>query len=284
MKSCPYCNASLEENASFCLYCMRELSKKKTAVVKKSRRPKAKVVIAVLLVCFIMGAAIGLIMAFTGGDEKPRSNDKEEGNIQETTDALEKEEEEKESVICNFEDFQLRCIYLSGKNSLTHLFDAGSFVNTHSGKDRSGDTWDIYQADTHLPGVGFSVSFCEGGEEIITAVTGISGEAVDEALKICMCAVESVYNYSYTNLYEFLSDREKYPMSEADPSECVLLLAGLPDPSGKKNDEGTDVKLEYTASITEGKENAEEYLYFQKRTRVYEGKEVYDIFLLHTGK
>lgn len=51
MKKCPYCKAEIEENARFCLYCMKPLVEKETITPPKKRRRIWVFVAVVLVMC-----------------------------------------------------------------------------------------------------------------------------------------------------------------------------------------------------------------------------------------
>ena len=46
---CPYCKAPIQENASFCLHCMKQLDSKETIAKKKSKKP-----ILIILICLLV--------------------------------------------------------------------------------------------------------------------------------------------------------------------------------------------------------------------------------------
>ncbi len=58
MKKCPYCHAELQDEAAFCLYCMRSLTEKETVEAPKKRiSKKIKIIICVVLaVVFAVGS------------------------------------------------------------------------------------------------------------------------------------------------------------------------------------------------------------------------------------
>ena len=66
MKKCPNCNAEMEENANFCLYCMTSLDKKEIVVFPK-RRIKKKTIIA--LVIAVIVALILPVLPFMGWED-----------------------------------------------------------------------------------------------------------------------------------------------------------------------------------------------------------------------
>ena len=64
MKTCPFCGATIEENARFCLYCMTSLEEKQTVHIRKTgkgRKTAAAVAVAVFAVLFVAAATAGLL-------------------------------------------------------------------------------------------------------------------------------------------------------------------------------------------------------------------------------
>lgn len=66
MKKCPFCNADIEENARFCLYCMTPLEEKQPAVVIKPTHRWWLYVIAAVLV---VAATVLAVLLLNGSDE-----------------------------------------------------------------------------------------------------------------------------------------------------------------------------------------------------------------------
>lgn len=65
MKQCPFCKADIEENARFCLYCMKPLVEKEMIKLPKKRRWIWILVAVVLIVCIGIGVAL-----LSGGEGK----------------------------------------------------------------------------------------------------------------------------------------------------------------------------------------------------------------------
>lgn len=64
MKTCPFCGATIEENARFCLYCMTSLEEKQTVHIRKTgkgRKTAAAAAVAVFAVLFVAAATVGLL-------------------------------------------------------------------------------------------------------------------------------------------------------------------------------------------------------------------------------
>lgn len=66
MRKCPYCQAEIEENARFCLYCMRPLNEKTTAPLLKKRRPWW-----LLLVAGVLLVALTVVLLLPRGQDTP---------------------------------------------------------------------------------------------------------------------------------------------------------------------------------------------------------------------
>ncbi len=59
MKKCPFCKAEIEENARFCLYCMKPLTKKETvSPAKRKKFSWLPVVLGILLLLLLAAAAL----------------------------------------------------------------------------------------------------------------------------------------------------------------------------------------------------------------------------------
>ena len=64
MRTCPFCGAAIEENARFCLYCMRELEPKVTVA---ERRPSRKTIPLLLCGVAVIGFSFGMLGIFKFG-------------------------------------------------------------------------------------------------------------------------------------------------------------------------------------------------------------------------
>ena len=75
MKQCPYCGATVEENARFCLYCMKELEQKVQVSKKSSFGTKRR--LRVILICAALGAMLALLLpiVYSIRRERPESPD-----------------------------------------------------------------------------------------------------------------------------------------------------------------------------------------------------------------
>ena len=258
---CPKCGAQLQEKAQFCFYCMHVLTeKKKISSNKSSRRKWLLIATSVVILMITVGL---LIAAFSLGTNKNYLH-------------------EDDKVISTFEDFQLRATYLTGKNGLSDLWNPDGFVNTHGGFDTDGDQWLIYSTDVYIDNANLRMHFCEDGVNIIAALTGLTDETMESGLRLIECSVSSVYNYTFTNLNDMLTDRSKYPMKAIPAYQQVLVLAEQPDPAGEMQDAGTEAEYAVVSVAVDINGAEDRYMmYIQMRTRVYEGKTYYDIFLLH---
>lgn len=65
MKKCPYCKAQLQENARFCLYCMKSLDEKQEVSFARKR----KLLPLVLAVMVLLGGLLLILVCCTGGSD-----------------------------------------------------------------------------------------------------------------------------------------------------------------------------------------------------------------------
>ncbi len=72
MKECPYCHASIEESARFCLYCMTPLEEKKT-VTAAPLKTKAPLLIAIAVVLVVLLIGGGIWLFFGASPDTPSS-------------------------------------------------------------------------------------------------------------------------------------------------------------------------------------------------------------------
>lgn len=263
MKQCPHCGGQLQEQAQFCLYCMRPLTDKPDVTPTGKNRKKIGWLLAVGP-CLVIAAVVAAVFLLRPEEDekKPKTPD---------TPVYQK--------IASFEDFSLRAVYLSGKNSLTDIWDPDSLLHTHTGEDSSGDTWKIYSADVHLQEVTYRAHFCQDGIEILTAITGLTEENYRQGLDLAQCTISSVYNYTFTNLEDMLTDPQTYPRSPVAAGEDLLTLAELPDPTAQQTDEGTAMQVQRLGTQLD---DPGQYLFLEFRTRTWQGETVSDILILCT--
>jgi len=275
-KKCPYCGATLQENARFCLYCMRPLEQQ----TKKSTNKWVIVLLCVLLASALVTG--GFFMAWFLLKDDAES---ETATVETEGDGEPSLGEElpygKWPIICSLEDMTLRTVYLTAVDDLSALWDPDGFVYKDKVTDDDGDDWKIYETEVYLGGVCLRAHFGGDGREIITSITSLTDENYEDGIRLAECMVSSVYNYTFTNLHGMLTDGEAYPRLDVPLEDELLLTAQLPDPA--VNDPGSRMELKCTSVIfDEGSGFENQALYVEFRTRTCNGQTVYDIIILHT--
>lgn len=268
MKTCPFCKASLADNAIFCIYCMSSLQDKEKIPQKRSKKRLRSVILITSAVLVLAVAACVLI--FTS--PAMRDSDKD------TPDTS-------EAVIVTFDDFLMRAVYLTENSEgsvLSELWDPSDLLQTHSGKDPSGDRWATYSTDIAIDEAVLKVHFCEEGIEVITEIVGLTDETYLDGVALAECTVSSVYNYTYRNLKDLLTDHDTYPMRSINKDDIVASMINLPDSAADKVDEGTEIKYSQVTSTLDPDLFAGHYLVFQLRERIWHDVTYYDVYLLHT--
>ncbi len=96
MKNCPYCNATIEENARVCLYCMKELEPK-AQLIAALNRPRRLVLI---ICCAVFACVIGitaLIFLPKQTVKPPKQPDQQQTNVEDTTKNTDSNSESQQS-------------------------------------------------------------------------------------------------------------------------------------------------------------------------------------------
>ena len=68
MKKCPFCKADIEDNARFCLYCMKPLAEKEIIASPKEKKRKWPLLVAGVV---LLAICLCLLLAFCTGKEEP---------------------------------------------------------------------------------------------------------------------------------------------------------------------------------------------------------------------
>lgn len=66
MKKCPFCKADIEDNARFCLYCMKTLNEKEVILTPQKKKQWWPLVVGVLLILLLL-----LVVLVPGGQDMP---------------------------------------------------------------------------------------------------------------------------------------------------------------------------------------------------------------------
>lgn len=271
MKKCPYCLNVIQENAQFCLYCMKNLSDKETV---QQAKPKKKlrlsfVIIAVIAVVLITILAAGggfLFASISGSDETTDS-------YQETTGTSSEEEIELERIV-TYDDFRLQALMATAKLGYNELWNPEELIKTHA----EADGWNIYSCNINIPEVDLKILFYNDGEEILTVISDVTDETYRDAVNLYECILSGIENYTFINFQQMMTDRDMYAMQKREGSVTMLEEIEFVDPASEKTDAGTEMIIEYRWSETDDGN----LLLYELRTRTYNGKTYYDIYMYNT--
>lgn len=187
-KFCPKCGAMLQENASFCLYCMTPLIQKQD--IQKPKAPfSSKRKLIYIIVSIVLALAIISASAFGISNA------------------------EKHSPICTFETFQETLPLASEKMEIDEIWDAKGL--TDIAEFENGDVIQ-YTTDVNLNGAYLSVFFYNEGEEIYAYFCDVQEEDVENAKEILKCIVQSACNYYYTDIDDVFDNEKLYPKQKFD--------------------------------------------------------------------
>lgn len=83
MKKCPFCKADIEDNARFCLYCMKPLNKKEV-VLPRARKSRGWMIAAIVAILLLAAVVVLLILGGNIPDDPPISS--QQSSFTETAD------------------------------------------------------------------------------------------------------------------------------------------------------------------------------------------------------
>ena len=186
---CPYCGARLQENALFCLYCMREL-KEKTALdapKMKAKRGKKKLLIA--LIAVVTAAAVAVTAILLHGREKTYSG--------------------KEAIVV-FPLFLTTSMIVTKRLECEDLWDP----STQKDAVTVGSIGAVrYFADIFIPDATGGLVLFDKGDQAFFAVLDVTEETFPDAQRLIICAADAMMN-SYSDIDDIVTNENVYPRRE----------------------------------------------------------------------
>lgn len=219
---CPYCGAPVQQNAAFCLHCMKSLDRK-TEIKKKKSAPKKLIIIiaAVLILCAAAVCAVVVI-----------------GN------------KNKAEPICTPGVFREAAQAAAERLGSEKLWQPGEFVQTHFNKKENDS---VYHTESALSDAGVSVIFRNGGEAVDIALCDLKESDLESAYLISESALSAAFGYYTDELADLLRDSSAYPrLDYGYPFEEYFTDALKRTDRYNALAESGDIKTEYLQANTDG--------------------------------
>ena len=241
--NCPYCGAELQENARFCLYCMKSLQEKQPIETPPANSRQLRIALIAAV-----AAAAALVVAFLLPGRKTERPAAAEMTAESTA-------QQDLPPITDLNTFYFSAVDAAERLAAQDLWEPSSM-------------W--FPADTRanvpllIPGASCQVDLLDNGAAILATVTDLTEETLADGQRLADCIAEAVYDGNAT----LPSLQNTLPPEPADGAALALL--GLNDPTG--------VTLCRVEPECPGA-SARQFLLYVLQTRTADGVAAYDIFL-----
>lgn len=269
---CPYCGALLQENAQFCLYCMKPL-REKTQLAALPAKKRSWVKRLALLLSAAAVVAVGVVLAVRLGQPKAR----EETAPQEPPVAWELPAGEV-GQITDSNSFYFDAIEVTKRLQGEELWEPKGLALVDM-RDRLL----VYSAPLYLQGVSLQVYFFDDGMLLFTAITDLTEDTLADGLRLADCVATSVY---YGMGGETIRLEDCTPTETVAAGDSCVERLQIEDSAASRSDGAVEVRRcrltpELEPYWQEAAGIPTQYMLYEVRARVYEGCTYYDIFLYH---
>lgn len=269
MKQCPHCGAQLQEQARFCLYCMRSLEEKPNITPKL---PRSRRWLPWVIGGIVLAAAVLIFLLSPGGEEAPSQRETATPSLPSTVATTSVAEGTSSQSICTFEGFTDSAMYAD--TTLWEPFMAFNMGTTGQ--------WDKFSIPVHLPDSQMNLYFYHEGVKICAILSNVRSDSLDDAAIIIDSAVDLLCHGYPTGRKNIHMSAEHMQSGKLIEAEAALANTIVPeDPRGSE----TDATVPWTVSRQTVTLSSEKYGYpdfeliCELRQRTWEGSLIYDIFL-----
>lgn len=261
---CPYCGAELQENARFCLYCMKSLQDKQT--IESPQRKKR--LWRMVSIAAAAAVAIAAALFFLLRQEAPAPEAKAEST---------QWSESGETLAATVEP-----THRTVNSELPPIIDPNMFFFSAAQQSKRLEADDLWEPASmwfpdetravvplNLQEADCQVLFLEGGSTIFASVTNLTDDTLADGRRIADCITAAVYD----GIADAPSLQDVLPAEQTETSLLALLQLDDPADAGRV----TGVARCRLKPVSYG--GGQQYLLYELRTRSCEDGIYYDIFL-----
>ena len=176
---CPYCGAPVQQQATFCLHCMRDLTSKQEIKKQKKPFPHKKVLIIITACVLTIALGIGAFFFFY----KPP--------------------------ITTFLEFKWAAEQANERLGCQELWEPENLKDTIN-LEANGERVTKYQTKMHIDGVQAAFFLTDKKDEAYFAICDVRDDTRTDSQKLIVLAAASIMN-AYSDMDEIIHDDITYP-------------------------------------------------------------------------
>lgn len=217
VSKCPFCGADMQENASFCLHCMRSLDEKEKIKKEKIFFGRKRIIIFAAAALLIIAAVVCFLIIRKPSAEDPPKNDVISDDTPQNDISAQPKESEKavdtDNIFTSPYEFCAAAILVSEKLGCNELWSPDELKETH--RSLNGKSIKLW-APVSIPDAVMAIYFDNCGETVDFILEDVPEEYLEDAKNIAICAVDAACNSYFSDVSDVFFDDKVFPKKKCD--------------------------------------------------------------------